>query len=58
MQLFIRKHGENGFIVSHRDVYNTAKLIAELLGDYKTAKMVGKKGRETALKINSRERIL
>lgn len=50
------KHGENGFIVSASDVYGTAKLIAELLSDYKTAKMVGKKGRETALKIFNRER--
>lgn len=33
-----------------------AKLIAELLRDYKTAKEIGKKGREDALKLFSRER--
>lgn len=50
------KHGENGFLVPHNNPVLVAKLIAELLRDYKTAKEIGKKGREDALKLFSRER--
>jgi hypothetical protein len=48
--------GENGFLVPHNNVELTAKLIANLMDNYKVAKEVGIKGRETALKLFNRER--
>lgn len=48
--------GYNGFLVPHNDVSYTAKLIAKLLEEYKTAKEIGKRGRETAIEKFNRER--
>lgn len=49
--------GVNGFIVPHNDVRFTADLIAKLMNEYyPLAKEIGKKGRETAIKIFNRER--
>ncbi len=46
------KDGENGFLVPHNNAILTAKLIATLMNDnFKQAVEIGKRGRETALKI-------
>jgi glycosyltransferase involved in cell wall biosynthesis len=48
--------GVDGFIVPMNDVQYTAKLIDKLIKNYKIAKEIGKRGRETALKLFNRER--
>ena len=49
------KHGENGFIIP-RNPEKVVNLIEALLVEYKTAIEIGKKGRETALKLFNPER--
>lgn len=48
--------GVNGFIVPSNDPYYASEVIARLTKNYDIAVEVGKKGRETAMKIFSRER--
>jgi len=48
--------GVNGFLVPHNNIEYATKLIAKLLFDYEIAKNVGKKGRETAIKLFNRDR--
>lgn len=48
--------GYNGFLVKPNDVHYTTELIYKLLNNYKLAKEVGKRGRETAIKIFNRDR--
>ena len=49
------KDGENGFIVP-LNPERAAKILADLLSDYKRAEEIGQKGRETAMEIFSSER--
>lgn len=48
--------GVNGFIVPSNNPYYASELIARLIDNYDIAVEVGKRGRETAMKIFSRER--
>jgi hypothetical protein len=48
--------GYNGFLVPADNVDYAAEVIAKLFKNYKIAKEVGKRGRETALKLFNRER--
>lgn len=48
--------GYNGFLVPHNNVEYTSDLIAKLLSNFKLAKEIGKRGRETAIKLFNRDR--
>lgn len=48
--------GVNGFIVPSNDPAYASEVITRLIKNYDIAKEVGKRGRETAIKIFSRER--
>lgn len=48
--------GYNGFLVPDDDVKYAGDLIAKLLENYKLAKEVGQRGKETAIKLFNRER--
>lgn len=50
------KDAVNGFIVPHDDVEYTGELIARLINNYKLAKEVGQRGKQTAIDIFNRER--
>jgi len=49
------EHGKNGFLVDVNPV-QAAKLLAELVSDYKRAIKVGQEGKKTAIKLFSGER--
>ena len=48
--------GYNGFLVPHNNPEYSVELIYKLLNNYKLAKEVGIRGRETSLKLFNRER--
>lgn len=48
--------GFNGFLIPHDNVDYVVELIKKLMDNYPLAKEVGKRGRETAIKIFNRKR--
>lgn len=50
------KDGYNGFLIPHDDVSYTSVLIARLIDNYKLAKEIGIRGRESAVQVFNRER--